>query len=566
VTAQYVRREAQLAIPATTSDFFATRVDDKYSDTVSTHASDSVSIKPACQKATGQRPSRGDTKRERVPPKSKAKPKLAAAELLSPGSAIRKMNKQDILFGTSSQLAQEESPSFIQKIQQAICESEAEVAGKNNDLVENLHHSTGLSLVKATRSLWAAAARDFRNNTLAAEGSLYKPPSPSKTKFNSVSQDRCGPEIFNSSQSRKDFTPKTDKPKSSIFDVERSGNFAAQPQAEIVPSPQAFTDIDEFGNTTPRKSVRLSDFLDIEDFRQHAASVAQDQNSVTAARIPTGKESAISPPTDGSIIASLTKTAASSKLARDIPRIAVRDALSKQPATNAQHNLSKMPRARSRKSIVTDLSSSLPTNQKDAKKYLEPSQISHSTFNTPKKSVTQLKFTHIDEISDSESEPTPTPPLVPVYCSASPPLKLCSSQSSSRDLPPATATSLAWATTRLTLFPQITTAVKNAPRSVDPSNPSWYEKILMYDPIVLEDLTAWLNEQGLRIPKKAPAVKGIRKEKGKKKVKEPQNNEVNKAQVVDKELETWMVQKWCEEKSVCCLWREGLRGGVKSRY
>ena len=564
MTAQYVRKEAQLAVPATTSDFFATQVDNKFSDTVSTHASDSVSIKPARQKATRHRSSRGGAKKERVPPKSKAKPKLAAAKLLSPGSAIKKMNKQDILFGTSSQLAQEESPSFIRRIQQAICESEAEVAGKNNDPVENLHHSTGPSIAKATRSLWAAAARDFGNNTLAAEGSLYKPPSPSKTKFNGVSQDRCRPEIFNSSQSRKDFTPTTDRPKSSIFDVERSGSLAAQPQAEIVPNPQAFTDINEFRNATPRTSVGLSDFLDIEDFRQRAVSVAQDRNSVTAARIPTGKESVISPPsTDGSVIASLTKTAAYSKLAKGIP---VRDALSKQPAMNTQHTLSKMPRARSRKSILTDLSSSLPTNQKQAKKCLEPSQTSHSTPNTPKKSVTQLKFTHIDEISDSESEPTPTSPLVPVYGSASPPLELCPSQSSSRDLLPATATSLAWATTRLTLFPQITTAVKNAPRSVDPSNPSWYEKILMYDPIVLEDLTAWLNKQGLRIPRKAPAVKGIRKEKGKKKVKELQNSAVNKAQVVDKELEIWMVQKWCEEKSICCLWREGLRGGVKSRY
>lgn len=563
MTAQYVRREA---VPATTNDFFATRVDDKYSDTVSTHANGSVSIKPAREKATGQRPSRGDTKKERVPPKSKAKPKLAASKLLSPGSAIRKMDKQEILFGTSSQLVQEESPSFIREIQQAICESEAEIAGKNNDRVENLRHSTGLPLVKATRSLWAAAARDFGNNTLAAEGSLYKPPSPPKTKFNGISQDKRGPKIFNSSRSRKDFTPTTDKPKSSIFDVERSGNFAAQPQAEIVPNPQAFTDINQFRNTTPRTSVGPPDFLDIENFRRHAASIAQDRNSVTAVYIPTGKESVISPPpTNGSVIASLAKTAACSKLAKDIPKIAVRDSLSKQPAMNTQHTLSKMPRGRSHKSILTDLPSSLPTNQKYAKKCLEPSQISHSTSNTPKKSVTQLKFTHIDEISDSESEPTPTPPRVPEYCSASPPLKLCSSQSSSRDPPPATATSLAWATTRLTLFSQITIAVKNAPRSVDPSNPSWYEKILMYDPIVLEDLTAWLNKRGLRVPGRAPAVKGIRKEKGKK-VKEPQNNEVNKAQVVDKELETWMVQKWCEEKSVCCLWREGLRGGVKSRY
>ncbi|KAB5578769.1 XRCC4-like factor-domain-containing protein [Coniochaeta sp. 2T2.1] len=43
------------------------------------------------------------------------------------------------------------------------------------------------------------------------------------------------------------------------------------------------------------------------------------------------------------------------------------------------------------------------------------------------------------------------------------------------------------------LFKYITDAVRTAPRSMDPQNPSWHEKMLLYDPVVLEDLTAWLN-------------------------------------------------------------------------
>jgi hypothetical protein len=43
------------------------------------------------------------------------------------------------------------------------------------------------------------------------------------------------------------------------------------------------------------------------------------------------------------------------------------------------------------------------------------------------------------------------------------------------------------------LFSHITRAVTSAPRTTDPENPSWHEKMLMYDPIILEDLAAWLN-------------------------------------------------------------------------
>ena len=58
--------------------------------------------------------------------------------------------------------------------------------------------------------------------------------------------------------------------------------------------------------------------------------------------------------------------------------------------------------------------------------------------------------------------------------------------------------------------------------------PTWREKILMYDPIVLEDLTAWLNTEGFRA--------------------------INE----DRQVTALDVRDWCETNGVCCY---GLGGG-----
>ena len=61
-------------------------------------------------------------------------------------------------------------------------------------------------------------------------------------------------------------------------------------------------------------------------------------------------------------------------------------------------------------------------------------------------------------------------------------------------------------------------------------NPSWKEKIALYDTIVLEDLTTWLNTGGL--------------------------DSVG----VDAEVSSALVRDWCESKSVCFIWvSEGWR-------
>lgn len=71
------------------------------------------------------------------------------------------------------------------------------------------------------------------------------------------------------------------------------------------------------------------------------------------------------------------------------------------------------------------------------------------------------------------------------------------------------------------------------PRHNHQKQPTWHEKILMYDPIILEDLTTWLNTEGLgRIGE-------------------------------DREIAAQEVKDWCEANSVCCLWKGGWRGNKK---
>ncbi|CAK7266676.1 5'-flap endonuclease [Sporothrix epigloea] len=81
------------------------------------------------------------------------------------------------------------------------------------------------------------------------------------------------------------------------------------------------------------------------------------------------------------------------------------------------------------------------------------------------------------------------------------------------------------------LFQYIYTAVTQQPRTSDPTAPSWHEKMLMYDTIILESFTAWLNDG----PLQAAGYAGT---------------------AVDPRT----VKKWCEAKSVCCIWRKNQHG------
>jgi hypothetical protein len=151
-----------------------------------------------------------------------------------------------------------------------------------------------------------------------------------------------------------------------------------------------------------------------------------------------------------------------------------------------------------------------------------------SQIRTPRKSKKEQQ--PAEDISDSDTPLTHSPPKRQSSQVKIPPLPLQSSNVLEGS-PEYTSADL-----QNDLFKQISNAVKNATPAKDSKNPSWHEKILLYDPIVLEDLTVWLNTGAL-------GKTGW-----------------------DGEVEPKEVKKWCESKSICCLWRENLRGGARSRY
>ena len=82
---------------------------------------------------------------------------------------------------------------------------------------------------------------------------------------------------------------------------------------------------------------------------------------------------------------------------------------------------------------------------------------------------------------------------------------------------------------------KITEAIMTEPPTHDAANPSWHERMLMYEPIVLEDLAAWLNTSGLgRVG-------------------------------CDVEVGLGELSTWCRARSVCCVGRLNLRGRERTR-
>lgn len=168
----------------------------------------------------------------------------------------------------------------------------------------------------------------------------------------------------------------------------------------------------------------------------------------------------------------------------------------------------------------------------DRASLLEDESIAASTL---KPAVTKAKRPtdeHTSKNSDHESanstSTSPSPSLSAGMTTPAP----------TRILPMITSPSSSSSCTNPCLSSQITLAVTTfqCPSSQSTTHhrqlfPTFYQKILMYDPIVLEDLAAWLNTEGF------------------------------KAIGEDREVGPLEVRDWCEERGVCCFWRSGGWGG-----
>lgn len=479
--------------------------------------------------------------------KTKKKIIVNIPKLLSPQTALRKIARQGLLFGTASQIEREESPSFIRDLQQAMRESE--ILLDNNELSTFvIRRHRGSRLHMAERRLWSAGTRDDNETLLAVE-------TIDEREQNLLPLDEDEPKVQSNEKEFLDVDEIQEEPTRSYT----AGHFVRE-ASENHQDETGFVDIDSVQEEKDKqKPEEELDIFSSQNLLVPTTPVASNdvRSQVTVLKLssasyrprklvqhldtpvliePKPVEARALQPLD--VNSTYNGARALDQLPPDTSALKSKrapksvDATLKAKAKNAatDSEAPKKPRGRPRKDPNLFSPPSKRKKVSKAREKFAPPAVTKS----PQKST---KWTSIDDIEDSEAEPTSSPPRrrSPFFAPA---LEL-SQPIPPPDEPPPTDPAAAQAL----LFTQITLAVKSAPRTTDPKRPSWQEKMLLYDPIVLEDLTAWLNS-------------GALKEFGGR-VVEVEGKGVVKAAVV---------QKWCEQMSVCCLWREGLRGGVKAGY
>lgn len=506
------------------------------------------------------------SKSKKASAKSAAKPKPIAEKLLSPAAAMLRLNQQDVLFGTSSQLALEESPAMIRQIQVALKESERDADNANSYSLLAQPSWPRLGKVQGKKGLWAASARDDDGGMLEHMQDMYIP-EPDRTQDIPLLMDGTHDtpdDVRNESIEPSSFIDIDDIPRDPPPAITVSSDLPTPPRtsSRVSETPKLsednyqmkdreFEDIDTFEQGLPPSNQNAESqhqFFDIDEFDSPPSAQVQ-HSSVTKLRPP--------------VSASVTKDGSPKKRGR-------------QPK---QHSV--VPKVSESKTSI-----SKPSSSKSRVKTKE-----NAALSTPPGG--SLRFIDIEEILDSEDDALEafslTPPRIRKHADSGPlPLVSLSPTTSPKKtrIGPPTKTRevlqsdaqlmrvhcistelLEWVNIKPDVFAQITTHIRSLPPTRDPANPTWHEKILMYDPLVLEDFTSYLNTStSICVFKKATQKQVKAWNKQRKADGEPElavdrgedgKGDGEEVLAVEKELETYMVQAWCESLSVCCVWGEG---------
>ncbi|KAL1596581.1 5'-flap endonuclease [Paraconiothyrium brasiliense] len=569
VTGQYAPQQPQVDSPEVTSDFFARRtatvtktIKVPLNDTGDADSTKNLK-KPVRKRSTSKSASeKGEMKgkSKRVSTKTAAKPKMVAEKLLSPSSALFRLNRQELLFGTSSQLAREESPTMVREIQKAIRESEQDADLRQGLASDSVSHTpwSRFQHIEGRRALWRASSRDDDGEMLERQ-SIYLP-QPDRTQDFPLlppgPHDRSDDSFLNIN----DFAPPPEVPIAISSDLPTPPSSVAQDssRANVVSTTNSspFKDIDDFSRGP--FTVANGSGVPTEDHATKKSSLRETDD------FPQGL-----PPSNQNVDSSFL----------DIDDFAP----SAQASTKsflpqlASTGSPKKPRGRPpKKQSAVPPRLPVPAPVRVPEKV--PGQVQSTTAtspSTPRKN--KSRFHSVEAILDSEDDEalSPTPPRTRRF-EASPPLPLVFDNVPTAKTPVTEGlvpiycvpeAKLTFDGIRPTLFPSITSLIRSLPPTSDPTKPSWHEKILMYDAIVAEDLTAFLNTHDqIRTYKRATQKqskawnKDLRA-KGEEEMKVAEGDGMVLA--VEKEIEAWMVQKWGEEMSVCCVSRERKNGGAR---
>ena len=468
--------------------------------------------------------------------------------LLSPESAMKTASNQELVFGTSSQLAREESPAFLEQVRQAISQSLDDECKLLDGPSARYKPYNSLALTRS-KDLWSVASRSLDGALLKAEVvdlSITPKPCTDVPKATPIIEALKLPETEQETQ------------------VD-SGHDAAVASIPTAPVPL----ID--ASPTPQQQVQGPDLI-IPRSVAEAALKKRPRTRSPAKQVTSGKSLPNQMPNfKGYTDVQLSKEVASygfksikkreamitllercweSKVSRALQEVPT-DGNICWPSTSSVDAMNEKPKQRSppkRKGRPPKAAAALlPMLEEGADAHLKkprgrPRKDSNSTstptkrkrkVGSPNKSSATAAAAALaaDDIYDS-SPPTPSPPRRRPR--SKPPNQLPLSQTVSTSAGHATVSNSKVNEARL--FAEVTKAVTSFPPSHDPDTLTFHQKMLLYEPIVLEDLTAWLNTEGL--------------------------NRIGE----DNEVSPEQVKAWCEARSVCCLWRENLRGGARARW
>ncbi|KAI2604424.1 uncharacterized protein GGS25DRAFT_508203 [Hypoxylon fragiforme] len=410
---------------------------------------------------------KGKAKEPKAPAKPKRKKKSGTVEnpiLLSPSSALKQTTNQDFVFGTSSQLVREESPSTLRDLQLVIQAS-------NQAESDLLSDSDG-------HGLWHAGARDIDGDLMKLDDLGFvedsSPPSP-LDDFLDIN-DILKPSDANEPASVRNSI--LQQPQTSIEAPTEpqlgAGTHNARPDYSLLNDAQLATKVSSYGFKPVKRRQAMIALLDqCWSSKNPTASVDQSRSISTSSNLNASKK--------------------------------------KQPPPT-EPDVSPKRRGRPRKNSAPEAASPKKTRGR------------------PKKAAAK-----VIEIADSDAEMSISSPRTSLdedrMFSSPPPVDLSMTDDADMSL------ALSPTDQQTVMFRHITKAVISAPRSQDPARPSWHEKMLLYDPIVLEDFTVWLNgAEGL-------GTTGY-----------------------DGEVSPKDVKSWCESKSVICLWKHNSRGRERKRF
>ena len=489
----------------------------------------------------------------------KSKPKTHKAKkvvqkqpiLLSPESAVKDARNQELIFGTSSQLAREESPTFLKELQLAMKESELtaeqmEASAKDYDFLDlpsGRSRSSDVRAIAASKSLWSAASRDVDGSLVEVETvNLADTAKPVPAKIQRISILKV-PETIEPRLKGEDSTPscagETVEPAPKL-DLDDAADLEQQPEeAEAEPAmarsiaEAALRNRPKSKSPVKKKSATKATSNQTPDYRGFTDNQLRKEIATYRFKPIKNREAMImllERCWDSKMSIPLQEVPANVSMP---PAIAANTNTETSKPTSPHKQRGRPPKDSKQVAATAVMIDDVPPKKPRGRPKKDP------TSTTPPKRKQQIKAPLSealvagtdDEIYDS-SPPTPSPPRRRSSPKSPGQLQLRQPLETSATKDARTIKGK----DRALLLSQITKAVTTFPPTHDIKNLTWYEKILMYDPIVLEDLTVWLNTEGL----------------GR----------------VGEDDEVWpgLVKEWGEERSVCCLWRENLRGGARGRW